>query len=121
MISKENRLIITFRCTTDAIAMEKACKETLTPGRLIPVPRSISASCGLSWCADPSARPALEALQEIQRTGDIFFPRDWVRALLSGHTSSAARKEVDDFFAAHPDYPVLLSNKIRQQADHLYR
>ena len=49
MISKENRLIITFRCTTDAIAMEKACKETLTPGRLIPVPRSISASCGLSW------------------------------------------------------------------------
>ena len=66
-------------------------------------------------------RPALEALQEVQRTGDIFFPRDWVRALLSGHTSSAARKEVDDFFAAHPDYPVLLSNKVRQQADHLYR
>jgi aminopeptidase N len=66
-------------------------------------------------------RPALEALQEIQRTGDIFFPRDWVRALLSGHTSPEAKKEVDDFFAAHPDYPVLLSNKIRQQADHLYR
>ncbi|WP_298549411.1 M1 family aminopeptidase [uncultured Parabacteroides sp.] len=66
-------------------------------------------------------RPALEALQEVQRTGDIFFPRDWVRALLSGHTSPEAKKEVDDFFAAHPDYPVLLSNKIRQQADHLYR
>ena len=46
---------------------------------------------------------------------------DWVRALLSGHTSPEAKKEVDDFFAAHPDYPVLLSNKIRQQADHLYR
>jgi len=44
-----------------------------------------------------------------------------VRALLSGHTSPEAKKEVDDFFAAHPDYPVLLSNKIRQQADHLYR
>ena len=72
MISKENRLIITFRCTTDAIAMEKACKETLTPGRLIPAPRSISASCGLSWCADPSARPALEALllsQELSPEG----------------------------------------------------
>ena len=63
----------------------------------------------------------VEALQEIQRTGDIFFPHDWVRALLSGHTSPEAKKEVDDFFAAHPDYPVLLSNKIRQQADHLYR
>lgn len=66
-------------------------------------------------------RPALEVLQEVQHTGDIFFPRDWVRALLSGHTSPEAKKEVDDFFATHPDYPVLLSNKIRQQADHLYR
>ena len=66
-------------------------------------------------------RPALEVLQEVQRTGDIFFPRDWVRALLSGHTSPEAKKEVDDFFATHPDYPVLLSNKTRQQADHLYR
>ena len=27
MISQEKRLIITFRCTTDAIAMEKSCKE----------------------------------------------------------------------------------------------
>lgn len=66
-------------------------------------------------------RPALEAMQEIQRTGDIFFPRDWARALLAGHTSAEARREVDDFFAAHPGYPVLLANKIRQQADHLYR
>lgn len=66
-------------------------------------------------------RPALEAMQEIQRTGDIFFPRDWTRSLLGGHTSIEARKEVDAFFANHPDYPVMLSNKIRQQADHLYR
>lgn len=66
-------------------------------------------------------RPALEAMQEIQRTGDIFFPRSWARALLGGHTSEEARREVDNFFADHPDYPVLLSNKIRQQADHLYR
>lgn len=66
-------------------------------------------------------RPALEAMQEVQRTGDIFFPRDWARALLGGHTSGDARWEVDSFFAAHPDYPAMLSNKIRQQADHLYR
>lgn len=66
-------------------------------------------------------RPALEAMQEIQRTGDIFFPTAWVRALLSGHTSPEARAEVDAFFAANPDYPQMLANKIRQQADHLYR
>lgn len=66
-------------------------------------------------------RPALEAMQEVQRTGDIFFPTAWVRALLSGHTSPEARAEVDNFFATHPDYPQMLANKIRQQADHLYR
>lgn len=66
-------------------------------------------------------RPALEAMQEVQQTGDIFFPTAWVRALLSGHTSLEARAEVEAFFAAHPDYPQMLTNKIRQQADHLYR
>ena len=62
MIPKEKRPIITFRCTTDAIAMEKSCKVADAPGRLIPVPRSISASCGLSWCAPLESRPALEKL-----------------------------------------------------------
>ena len=67
MISQEKRLIITFRCTTDAIAMEKSCKATGAPGRLIPVPRSISASCGLSWCAPPDKpHHALEKLLQEQ-------------------------------------------------------
>lgn len=66
-------------------------------------------------------RPALEAMQDVQRTGDIFFPTAWVRALLAGHTSAGARAEVDAFFATHPDFPPMLANKIRQQADHLYR
>lgn len=66
-------------------------------------------------------RPALEIMQEVQHTGDIFFPTAWARALLSGHTSLEARREVDNFFATHPDYPPMLANKIRQQADHLYR
>lgn len=62
-------------------------------------------------------RPALEAMPEIQRTGDIFFPRSWAAALLGSHHSEAARREVEAFFAAHPDFPVMLGNKIRQQAD----
>ena len=64
-------------------------------------------------------RPALEAMREIQRTGDIFFPTSWARALLSGHVSKEARDEVAAFFTVHPDYPTMLSNKIKQQADHL--
>lgn len=65
-------------------------------------------------------RPALEAMPEVQRTGDIFFPTAWVRSLLSAHTSKEAREEVDAFFTAHPDFPLMLSNKIKQQASHLY-
>ncbi len=65
-------------------------------------------------------RPALEALQEVQRTGDIFFPTSWLRSLLSGHTSEEACEEVDAFFKDYPEFPLMLSNKIKQQADHLY-
>ena len=32
------------------------------PGRLIPVPRSITAGCGMCWAAPPDAREALEDL-----------------------------------------------------------
>lgn len=51
MRKKELKLVITFHTTADAMAMEKACKENDVPGRIIPVPRTISAGCGLSWCA----------------------------------------------------------------------
>lgn len=57
-------------------------------------------------------RPGLEAIQEVQRTGDIFFPKKWARALLRYHRSDEARREVEAFFAAHPNYPELLKNKI---------
>ncbi|MDF9828800.1 M1 family aminopeptidase [Parabacteroides sp. PF5-6] len=66
-------------------------------------------------------RPALEALTEVQRTGDIFFPTHWLRALLAGHLSAEAREEVEQFFAHHPAYHPMLTCKIRQQSDHLYR
>lgn len=65
-------------------------------------------------------RPALEALPEVQRTGDIFFPTAWLRALLSGHISREARDEVEAFLAAHPDLSPMLMRKIKQQASHLY-
>lgn len=51
MRKKELKLVVTFHTTADAMAVEKACKEKNVPGRLIPVPRSISAGCGLAWCA----------------------------------------------------------------------
>ena len=51
MIKKCEKLVITFYTTTSAMAMEKICREVGADGRLIPVPGSISADCGLAWCA----------------------------------------------------------------------
>ena len=45
MRKKEPKLIITFHTTAEAIAMEKLCKENQKTGRMIPVPREISACC----------------------------------------------------------------------------
>ncbi len=63
--------------------------------------------------------PALEIMPQVQRTGDIFFPSSWARALLGSHTSPEAAAIVEGFFAANPDFPVMLGNKIRHQAWHL--
>ena len=67
MIRKTTRLVITFYTTTDAMAMENACKAQQADGRLIPVPRSISAGCGLAWCAAPESRVALESLMRMNQ------------------------------------------------------
>lgn len=64
MRKKELRLVITFHTTTDAMAMEKACKQAEAPGRLIPVPREISAGCGLAWCAGLSDRDAVRKVMD---------------------------------------------------------
>lgn len=67
MRKKELRLVVTFHTTADAMAMEKACKEKGTPGRIIPVPREISAGCGLAWCAEITDKE--EILEAMQRSG----------------------------------------------------
>lgn len=68
MRKKQLQLVVTFHTTADAMAMEQACKERNAQGRLIPVPRAISAGCGLAWCAGLDCR---ESLKEIMRSVDI--------------------------------------------------
>ena len=62
MREKQERFVVTFATTTGAMAMERACRAAGLPGRLIPVPRSITAGCGMCWAAPPEARAALEDL-----------------------------------------------------------
>ena len=62
MREKQERFMVTFATTTGAMAMERACRAADLPGRLIPVPRSITAGCGMCWSAPQDARQELEAL-----------------------------------------------------------
>lgn len=49
MREKERKIVVTFRTTAEAIALEAQCQKEEVPGRIIPVPRQISSGCGLSW------------------------------------------------------------------------
>ena len=53
MRAKEPKIVVTFINTTDAMKMEIVCVENNVAGRMIPVPKVISAGCGLAWCSAP--------------------------------------------------------------------
>ena len=55
MRKKKPYQILTFHTTSAAMAMELYCNEHDIPGRLIPVPRELSAGCGLAWRIPPEA------------------------------------------------------------------
>jgi asparagine synthetase B (glutamine-hydrolysing) len=65
--------------------------------------------------------PGLRLLPELQRTGDIFFPKRWMEAVLSGHNTHEAADIVRTFLADHPHYPDRLRRVILQAADPLFR
>jgi aminopeptidase N len=64
----------------------------------------------------------LAMLREIQQTGDIFFPKRWIDATLSGHRSPSAAVTVTRFLAEiPPDYPERLRRVVLSSADDLFR
>ena len=42
-------LIVSFYTSFDAFAFQEACTQFEIPGKLISIPRQISAGCGLAW------------------------------------------------------------------------
>ena len=69
MREKQLRIIVTFQTTTDAMTMEKICIENSIPGRLIPVPREITAGCGMAWSAPPEAKDEVCQITKVHRLG----------------------------------------------------
>ena len=66
-------------------------------------------------------RPSLDLLEEIQRTGDIFFPLSWLRTTLDGHQTAGAAAIVEQYLADRPDLAPRLRAKALQSADGLLR
>ncbi|MBR9853697.1 MAG: peptidase M1 [Algicola sp.] len=64
---------------------------------------------------------ALELLQEIQQTGDIFFPKRWLVATVGQYQSPEVIKYVDAYLQKQPDLEPSLKGKLLQATDNLYR
>ena len=124
-------LLREFRFVVQAVVPEKEDRDAFFAALLEPENRRVEpwAESALAYLnhplrqadAVPYIYPALEALPEIQRTGDIFFPKNWCVNLLRGHDSPEAAAELKRFLDAHPDLPDLLKGKLLQAADHLLR
>ncbi len=65
-------------------------------------------------------RPSLELLPEIQRTGDIFFPKRWMDATLGEQRAPEAAQAVRDFLAREK-LPQRLEWVVLSSADDLFR
>ena len=67
-------------------------------------------------------RPALALVHDIQRTGDIFFPKRWADATLGGYQSVQTAADVRAFIDELPeDYPPRLTWVLLSSADPLFR
>ena len=67
-------------------------------------------------------QPSLEMLWEIQKTGDIFFPKRWLDATLGGYQTPDVADTVRAFLKSAPAaYPERLKNITLQSADELFK
>ncbi len=63
----------------------------------------------------------LALMEDIQVTGDIFFPGRWMTQILQNHTDPVVADTVRGFLEARPDYNAQLRLKILQAADPVFR
>jgi aminopeptidase N len=64
---------------------------------------------------------SLQLVEEIQKTGDVFFPQSWLGAIFSSYQDKQAAETVRLFLKDHPNYNPKLKAKILQSADNLFR
>ncbi|MEJ0056898.1 MAG: hypothetical protein WDN75_15330 [Bacteroidota bacterium] len=66
-------------------------------------------------------KPGLELLEEMQQTGDIFFPKGWLDATLGEYQSEEAASQVRAYLNENKGLRQDLKNKLLQSTDMLWR
>lgn len=61
MRPKKKTLFFSFPTTVAAMEAELRCQQQGIPGRLVPIPREITAGCGLAWMSDPAFEEQIRA------------------------------------------------------------
>ena len=64
---------------------------------------------------------SLDLITEIQKTGDIFFPKGWLVNTIGQYSSQEAYDLVNHFLSANPTLNPSLKNKVLQATDNLER
>ena len=63
----------------------------------------------------------LDKLEEVQLTGDIFFPKRWLESSIGNYSSKEANDILNQFLEENPNYNPILLKKLLQTTDHLTR
>ena len=71
MREKKPYQVLTFHNTDAAMEMEAFCKQNGIAGRLAPVPRRLSAGCGIAW------RMEAEVYAKSRRLSSAAFALTW--------------------------------------------
>ena len=74
-LDHERKIIVSFDSTFDVMECEQLCLAAGVPGRIMPLPGSITAGCGLCW-AMPFSGDALAAFRAAATTAGLFDPEE---------------------------------------------
>ena len=85
---KETKLYITFYTTAEAMATESVCRENNLSGKLVPVPRVLSAGCGIAWECSPILKPSLLELLEKEDIEPLIETLKELKAVLDNKSKT---------------------------------
>lgn len=108
-------------CTTDPALRTRLFNEILHPQNRKQEPWALKALQLLNADVfepvnNVLIEPGLLSLPYIQQTSGIFFPTNWLYALLGSHKSKEARLTVEKFLSSNTDCPEYLRNKVFEAA-----